>query len=214
MSRHDDRSGQVIPAHLDLLSIYSPALGLIENNEKDQILFYYSAAQDIESKSHRQDDEPARDREQEDNEQLRQVGLAQGIVTFAKLVYDHSHPSSNIDHDFQNLLQRRKRRICRDREASHCFDRDRKGVVDTSCMTLNNPNYLLCSCTARSPFDSRPYLPRNRQVRVPSRPQTKPLSSTPPATLAHQTYFSSRYITLTGFSCSTMDAVLAMFSCA
>lgn len=97
MSRHDDHSGQVIPAHLDLLSIYSPALGLTEKNEKDQILFYYSDSQVADSKSPRPDDEPFRNQEDQDNEQLRQVGLAQGIVTFAKSVHSHLISSSDIN---------------------------------------------------------------------------------------------------------------------
>lgn len=63
--------GRIVPAHLNFLAIYSPDLGTNERTERDQIVFFY------ESKSHGKG-------ERDVEEQLRQIGLAQGIVNFAR----------------------------------------------------------------------------------------------------------------------------------
>ncbi|KAF2155656.1 hypothetical protein K461DRAFT_318364 [Myriangium duriaei CBS 260.36] len=78
---------RVIPAQLSFLTIYNPSLGPTDETFRDQILFYYSrvakeakAASKTGATNVVSQDEL---REQE-NERLRQVGLAQGMVDFAR----------------------------------------------------------------------------------------------------------------------------------
>ncbi|KAL4808524.1 hypothetical protein BDV18DRAFT_135180 [Aspergillus unguis] len=75
-------SSSVIPAQLSFLAIYNPLLGTTDETIKEQIVFYTA-------RSHlRRKDSTATDGDKEPgddwNERLRQVGLAQGMVTFAK----------------------------------------------------------------------------------------------------------------------------------
>lgn len=70
----------VEPAHLDFLTIFSPALGVDEATQRDQILFYYSA----ESQKGRSTSSEQHDAHEKENERLRQIGLAQGLVEFAR----------------------------------------------------------------------------------------------------------------------------------
>lgn len=89
----------VVPAHLSYLAIYNPTLGPTDETVRDQIVFYHSHK--LESELERQSkekhlnskkDEPtsehdadtAAELEATENERLRQVGLAQGMVNFVK----------------------------------------------------------------------------------------------------------------------------------
>lgn len=76
-------TSKVIPAHLNFLAIYNPELGRTEETERDQIVFYFSG----KSEKRRRGDHDApsgRDIREEEDEQMRQIGLAQGVVNFAK----------------------------------------------------------------------------------------------------------------------------------
>lgn len=59
---------QPTPAHLEFLTIYNPALGPTDETLEKQIVFYTS------------------ERQKEGNQRLREVGLAQGIVEFARYI--------------------------------------------------------------------------------------------------------------------------------
>lgn len=79
--------GKIIPAQLNFLAIYSPPLGTTDETFKEQVVFYYSRA-DKENKSQKKkgasaEEEASAGREIE-NEKLRQIGLAQGMVDFAR----------------------------------------------------------------------------------------------------------------------------------
>ncbi|KAH0844935.1 hypothetical protein AYO21_04141 [Fonsecaea monophora] len=93
----------VIPAHLSYLAIYNPSLGPTDETLRDQIVFYYShdveaqrekqakgkgAAEGKHHPKSEQDNSPngnqKEEQEAEENLRLRQVGLAQGMVNFAK----------------------------------------------------------------------------------------------------------------------------------
>ena len=91
----------VVPAHLAYLAIYNPTLGPTDESLGDQIVFYYSHKLELERQrrtkkkystsaktgSNEQDDHQNVDRRQDEaaeNERLRQVGLAQGMVSFVK----------------------------------------------------------------------------------------------------------------------------------
>lgn len=73
----------VASAHPSFLAIYNPALGPSEETQHQQIVFYSTAAE-----PHQYDTNPVsgsnQDKSQEQQEQLRQIGLAQGMIDFAK----------------------------------------------------------------------------------------------------------------------------------
>ena len=78
----------VIPAQLSFLTIFNPSLGRTDETLHEQIVFYSSKqSRTRPSRSaHRDGDTEDRERLENENEKLRQVGLAQGMVSFAKWV--------------------------------------------------------------------------------------------------------------------------------
>ena len=74
----------VIPAQLSFLSIYNPSLGTGDDSIRDQIVFYSSQSTRSRRVRQSQPDGEANNEKEEENEKLRQVGLAQGMVDFAK----------------------------------------------------------------------------------------------------------------------------------
>ena len=85
MSHTPERSRKVVPAQLGFLAIYNPSLGTTDDTIENQIVYYSSP----ESRDRRRQRSPAARvvqdalREQK-NEQLRQIGLAQGMVEFGR----------------------------------------------------------------------------------------------------------------------------------
>lgn len=83
MSGAVTRTG-VTPPSLSFLAIYNPSFGSNDDKLQDQIVYYYSEKD--KSRKHREPgvdvlSDPSRE---ESNEKLRQIGLAQGMVEFAK----------------------------------------------------------------------------------------------------------------------------------
>jgi hypothetical protein len=81
-------STKVQPARLSFLAIYNPSLGPNDETFPDQVVFWHSRAA-IEAraaarKSGRNDAAGGDAVRADENEKLRQVGLAQGMVDFAK----------------------------------------------------------------------------------------------------------------------------------
>lgn len=66
-------AARVVPAQLAFLAIFSPALAANDDAFRDQLVFYHS-----NKTTRRHDDEG------DENERLRQIGLAQGMVDFAR----------------------------------------------------------------------------------------------------------------------------------
>jgi hypothetical protein len=87
MSSNSPQSA-VVPAQLAFLTIYNPAFGATEGAEYEQIFFYHSRVDDANRKNGKNavanSDDKQRHEEEEQNERLRQVGLARGMVEFAK----------------------------------------------------------------------------------------------------------------------------------
>lgn len=84
MSTKFETTSLVIPAQLSFLAIYNPSLGTTDESLREQIVFYSSTAE-RSSQSRKDQSGIVQDAERdEENEQLRQVGLAQGMVDFAK----------------------------------------------------------------------------------------------------------------------------------
>ena len=91
MSDKADPSQHIIPAHLGFLAIYNPSLGPSDETLENQIVYYFSydSKGDLSTKRGTRDPQIHQDalREQK-NEQLRQIGLAQGMVEFGRTFSD------------------------------------------------------------------------------------------------------------------------------
>ncbi|KAF2720803.1 hypothetical protein K431DRAFT_285492 [Polychaeton citri CBS 116435] len=77
----------IIPAHLSFLAIYNPSVGPTDETFRDQLVFYYSRDQ---YEAHRKGASPVGENEarEEENEKLRQIGLAQGMIEFGRTFSD------------------------------------------------------------------------------------------------------------------------------
>lgn len=79
---------KVVPAQLGFFAIYNPSLGTTDETIADQIL-YYSSRESRERLHGRGNAQPAESAlREEENEQLRQIGLAQGMVEFGRSFSD------------------------------------------------------------------------------------------------------------------------------
>lgn len=80
-------SPKIIPAKLSFLAIYNPSLGCTDDTFREQVVFYHSRTSHKRQKG-RQHAEAQNDADNgaqlEENEKLRQIGLAQGMIGFAK----------------------------------------------------------------------------------------------------------------------------------
>lgn len=79
----------ITPAQLSFLAIYNPTLGPTDETFKDQVVYWHSRAAKTRRKQHGKKGNVTQDKEvklakEEENEKLRQVGLAQGIAAFAR----------------------------------------------------------------------------------------------------------------------------------
>ncbi|KAL1839329.1 hypothetical protein VTJ49DRAFT_1625 [Mycothermus thermophilus] len=94
----------IIPAQLGFLAIYNPSLGTTDDTLEDQIVYYASAAtlSSPKRRRHRSTKDGGRGvadpdiSREELNERLRQIGLAQGMVEFAK-TFSGGKPVDSID---------------------------------------------------------------------------------------------------------------------
>ncbi|QDS76323.1 hypothetical protein FKW77_002542 [Venturia effusa] len=75
--------GKVVPAQLSFLAIYNPSLGITDDTFENQILFWWSKASRDRKRS-ASNPQLANQTQEQENEKLRQIGLAQGMVDFAK----------------------------------------------------------------------------------------------------------------------------------
>lgn len=81
------RQPGITPARLSHLAVYNPALGSTDETIHDQVVFYYSRKNRARRKQSARDAEHERETQAEKDEKLRQIGLAQGMMEFAKYVY-------------------------------------------------------------------------------------------------------------------------------
>lgn len=73
----------IVPATLAFLAIYNPSLSQNDDTVEDQIVYYFSKSEPHRSRHPSSQKQQDNDREY-GNEKLRQIGLAQGMVEFAK----------------------------------------------------------------------------------------------------------------------------------
>ena len=81
----------LVPAQLGFLAIYNPSLGTTDETLDDQIVYYASVnTQSLrrrkkKKKQNRSQGKPTENLSQDErNERLRQIGLAQGMVEFSR----------------------------------------------------------------------------------------------------------------------------------
>jgi hypothetical protein len=84
MSVKDQTSLEVQPAQLSFLAIYNPSLGSDDEAFRDQIVFYSSRAARLRKAGKGYNADASGSQDEDENERLRRVGLAQGMVDFAK----------------------------------------------------------------------------------------------------------------------------------
>ncbi|RDW60342.1 uncharacterized protein DSM5745_10800 [Aspergillus mulundensis] len=104
----ESESSSVVPAQLSFLAIYNPSLGTTDETIRKQIVFYTSRS----SLLRRHDSSTAGESKElgdDWNERLRQVGLAQGMVTFARnfsedkaVDYVETEKSQIVLHELEN----------------------------------------------------------------------------------------------------------------
>ncbi|KAF2662295.1 hypothetical protein K491DRAFT_585554 [Lophiostoma macrostomum CBS 122681] len=75
---------KVVPAQLSFLAVYNPSLGTSDETFHNQIVFYYSKAAKARAKIDGSNTHEESELREQENEKLRQVGLAQGMVGFAR----------------------------------------------------------------------------------------------------------------------------------
>ena len=74
----------VVPASLSFLAIYNPSLSKSDDTFYEQIVYYYSKPSPVRQSGKANDDGDGEDTKEQRNEKERQIGLAQGMVEFAK----------------------------------------------------------------------------------------------------------------------------------
>ncbi|EGY18278.1 hypothetical protein VD0002_g9176 [Verticillium dahliae] len=91
--------GGIVPAQLGFLAIFNPSLGITDETIDDQIVYYASVTTQRHKRRHRSRGQgrPTENVSQEErNERLRQIGLAQGMVDFGKS-FSGGQPVDTID---------------------------------------------------------------------------------------------------------------------
>ncbi|KAI3322574.1 hypothetical protein HD806DRAFT_130172 [Xylariaceae sp. AK1471] len=75
----------IVPAQLGFLTIFNPSLGTTDETIDEQIVYYASVNTQSQKRRYRSRGKPTADISQEErNERLRQIGLAQGMVEFSR----------------------------------------------------------------------------------------------------------------------------------
>lgn len=77
-------SSAIVPAQLGFLAIYNPSLGITDETLDDQIVYYASVSTQAQRRRHRPKRPTDAVSQDERNERLRQIGLAQGMVEFGR----------------------------------------------------------------------------------------------------------------------------------
>ncbi|KAF9882729.1 hypothetical protein FE257_005347 [Aspergillus nanangensis] len=74
----------VIPAQLSFLTVYNPLLGPTDETIQDQVVFYTSRPDRLRQRVVPTAEDDTKEPSDEWNQRLRQIGLAQGMVSFAR----------------------------------------------------------------------------------------------------------------------------------
>jgi hypothetical protein len=109
---YKNHASSVVPAQLAFLAIYNPTLGPTDETFADQLVFWYSrkAAEARRADKEKANNDAAGDARrkaadrEEENERLRQIGLAQGMIGFAKTFSDGERPVDSIETDKSRIV--------------------------------------------------------------------------------------------------------------
>jgi hypothetical protein len=93
---------RAVPAQLSFLALYNPSLGTTDETFEDQIVFWYSKTAKVRRRNE-QDAELQRQLHEEENEKLRQIGLAQGMVDFARS-FSNGKPVDNVETEKSRIV--------------------------------------------------------------------------------------------------------------
>lgn len=91
MSATTEQSRKIVPAQLGFFAIYNPSLGTTDETFADQIVYYSSEESRERSRTRKRSTDNAQRHalaREETNEQLRQIGLSQGMVEFGRTFSD------------------------------------------------------------------------------------------------------------------------------
>lgn len=103
-------ASSVVPAQLAFLAIYNPTLGPTDETFADQLVFWYSRKATEARRAAKTTNDAAGDARrkaadrEEENERLRQIGLAQGMIGFAKTFSDGERPVDSIETDKSRIV--------------------------------------------------------------------------------------------------------------
>ncbi|KAH8821019.1 hypothetical protein F5884DRAFT_816669 [Xylogone sp. PMI_703] len=100
-----DQSRRVVPAQLGFLAIYNPSLGKTDESLEDQLVYYSSLEDRTRGRRRRHGDKAVSDaeRRQDRNEQLRNIGLGQGMVEFARS-FSNGKPMDTVETHKSRIL--------------------------------------------------------------------------------------------------------------
>ncbi|PLB46940.1 hypothetical protein P170DRAFT_438639 [Aspergillus steynii IBT 23096] len=99
----EDAFNSVVPAQLSYLTIYNPLLGPTDETIPDQIVFYTSRAARLRRREASAAGVDDNESSSEYNEKLRQIGLAQGMVSFARN-FSQGKPVEYIETEKANIV--------------------------------------------------------------------------------------------------------------
>jgi First Longin domain of INTU, CCZ1 and HPS4 len=105
MSALPVQSQKLVPAQVGFLAIYNPSLGNTDETLDDQIVYYSSPESRHRNRRRRRTsrDSPAKSSQEEKNERLRKIGLAQGMVEFGK-DFSEGKPVDTIETEKSRII--------------------------------------------------------------------------------------------------------------
>ncbi|KLU88483.1 hypothetical protein MAPG_07469 [Magnaporthiopsis poae ATCC 64411] len=97
-------ASSIVPAQLGFLAIYNPTLGATDDTIEDQIVYYASVGTPQPGRRRRARNRPISTVSQEErNERLRQIGLAQGMVEFGRS-FSGDRPVDTVETDKSRVI--------------------------------------------------------------------------------------------------------------
>ncbi|KAM0715638.1 hypothetical protein Q7P37_009136 [Cladosporium fusiforme] len=108
---HKHHASSILPAQLAFLAIYNPTLGPTEETFADQLVFWYSRKASEARRAEKSGDAGSEAKrkaaeKEEEHERLRQIGLAQGMVGFAKTFSEGEKPVDSVETEKSRVVLR------------------------------------------------------------------------------------------------------------
>lgn len=105
MSASGTHSQKIVPAQVGFLAIYNPSLGTTDETLDDQIVYYSSPETRTKRRRRRRTStgDPSQSSQEERNERLRKIGLAQGMVEFGR-DFSQGRPVDTIETEKSRII--------------------------------------------------------------------------------------------------------------